>query len=75
MVEDQLARFSTWATASGVFSPERLSMDHRLRNAPDVRNVVSGLLESLNYQTRICHLHPDVIFRFLTWKFQRERNS
>ncbi|WQF77379.1 Putative Zinc finger C2H2-type [Colletotrichum destructivum] len=54
MVEDQVARFSTWATAMGVFAPERASMDHRLRYAPDVRDVVDGLLESLRYRVRAC---------------------
>lgn len=54
MVEDQVARFSTWEKALGVFAPERSSMDHRLRTAPDVRNVVNGLLESLGYQIRRC---------------------
>ncbi|TQN69463.1 Fatty acid oxidation complex subunit alpha [Colletotrichum shisoi] len=54
MAEDQVARFSTWATAMGVFAPERASMDHRLRYAPDVRDVVDGLLESLSYRVRAC---------------------
>ncbi|KAH6981610.1 hypothetical protein BKA56DRAFT_731124 [Ilyonectria sp. MPI-CAGE-AT-0026] len=54
MVEDQVARFSTWATGIGVFAPERASMDHRLRYAPEVQGVVAGLLESLNYRIRTC---------------------
>ncbi|KAG7408215.1 hypothetical protein Forpe1208_v012365 [Fusarium oxysporum f. sp. rapae] len=50
MVEDQLARFSSWANGIGVFAPGSASMDHRLRYAPDVTGVVIGLLESLNYR-------------------------
>ncbi|KAF4338103.1 serine threonine phosphatase [Fusarium beomiforme] len=50
MVEDQVARFSSWANAIGVFAPGSASMDHRLRYAPEVKGVVTGLLESLNYR-------------------------
>ncbi|KAH6632374.1 hypothetical protein F5144DRAFT_474539, partial [Chaetomium tenue] len=53
-VEDQIARFSTWAAGIGVFAPGRASMDHRLRYAPEVQSVVIGLLESLNYRIRTC---------------------
>lgn len=53
-VEDQIARFSTWAAGIGVFSLGRASMDHRLRFAPEVQSVVAGLLESLNYRVLIC---------------------
>lgn len=60
-VEDQVARVSTWATAMGVFAPERASMDHRLRYAPDVRNVVNGLLESLDYRIRSCESHLSIV--------------
>ncbi|KAH8586928.1 hypothetical protein B0O99DRAFT_695020 [Bisporella sp. PMI_857] len=52
MVEDQVARFSTWTTGIGVFALGRASMDHRLRYAPEVHSVVTGLLESLNYRIR-----------------------
>jgi hypothetical protein len=54
MVEDQLARFSSWANGIGVFAPGSASMDHRLRYAPDVTGVVIGLLESLNYRCQSC---------------------
>lgn len=67
MVEDQVARFSTWATALGVFASERSSMDHRLRNAPDVRNVVNGLLESLNYRNLMCECRPVLTCCLMTW--------
>lgn len=54
MVENQVARFSTWATGIGVFAPGRASMDHRLRYAPEVQSVVNGLLESLDYRIQTC---------------------
>ncbi|KAH6958132.1 hypothetical protein DER45DRAFT_503188 [Fusarium avenaceum] len=54
MIEDQVARFSSWSTSIGVFAPGSASMDHRLRYAPEVQSVVTGLLESLNYQCQEC---------------------
>ena len=54
MVEDQLARFSTWAAAIGVFATGRASINHHLRYAPEVQSVVTGLLESLDYRIRNC---------------------
>lgn len=71
MVEDQVARFSTWATALGVFAPDRLSMDHRLRNAPDVRNVVIGLLQSLNYRNLTCKYLSELNIRLLYSNYQQ----
>ncbi|KAK4246938.1 hypothetical protein C7999DRAFT_14968, partial [Corynascus novoguineensis] len=46
LVEDQLTRFSLWASSIGVFAPGRASMDHRLREAPDVHDAVTTLLDS-----------------------------
>ncbi|CAJ0549734.1 Ff.00g033470.m01.CDS01 [Fusarium sp. VM40] len=56
MIEDQVARFSSWSTSIGVFASGSLSMDHRLRHAPEVQSVVTGLLESLNFQCQECIL-------------------
>ncbi|KAF7553488.1 hypothetical protein G7Z17_g3626 [Cylindrodendrum hubeiense] len=47
LVEDQIARFSSWTSSIGVFSRGRASMDHRLREAPEVRDAVIDLLETL----------------------------
>jgi len=54
LVEDQLARFSLWTANIRVFSPGRASLDHRLREASEVQNIVSGLLEALNYRLQAC---------------------
>ncbi|KAJ4004555.1 hypothetical protein NW752_011652 [Fusarium irregulare] len=54
MIEDQAAKFSSWANAIAVFAPGSSSMDHRLRYAPEVHSVVTGLLESLTYQCEKC---------------------
>ncbi|CAH0058637.1 unnamed protein product [Clonostachys solani] len=47
LIEDQLARFSIWTSGNGVFAKARASMDHRLREAPDVQLAVCSLLEAL----------------------------
>jgi hypothetical protein len=53
LVEDQLARFSLWASRIGVFARGRASMDHRLREAPDVHDAATGLLDILSDSIRI----------------------
>jgi hypothetical protein len=46
-LEDQVGRFSIWAANIGVFAPGRASMDYRLSEAPEIRQLVLGLLETL----------------------------
>ncbi|CAJ0544969.1 Ff.00g084820.m01.CDS01 [Fusarium sp. VM40] len=53
-IEDQLARFSLWAANLRVFSTSRDSLDSRLREAPDVKNAIIGLLEALDYHAKTC---------------------
>ncbi|KAE8141517.1 hypothetical protein BDV38DRAFT_278873 [Aspergillus pseudotamarii] len=52
LLEDQLGRFSIWASNIGAFAPRRASLDHRLRLAPDVQRLVRGLLQTLNDHIR-----------------------
>ena len=54
LVEDQLARFSIWASNIGIFAPQKASMDHRLREAPEIRIVVISLLDALNDRVQQC---------------------
>ncbi|CAG1994097.1 unnamed protein product [Fusarium graminearum] len=58
-VEDQLARFSLWAANLNVFSASKASLDNRLREAPDVKDAIVALLETLNYRIKSCR-----------WQFQ-----
>ncbi|KAI1636334.1 hypothetical protein F4809DRAFT_650603 [Biscogniauxia mediterranea] len=52
LVEDQLARFSLWTANISVFAPSRGSLDHRLREAPDVQDVgCSQIIDSLSPRT------------------------
>ncbi|KAF8866264.1 hypothetical protein BDZ45DRAFT_336280 [Acephala macrosclerotiorum] len=54
LVEDQIARFSIWTASIGVFAPGRASMDHRLREVPEVQDVVRGLLDALDDSIQNC---------------------
>lgn len=56
LVEDQLARFSLWTAGIGVFAGGRASLDHRLREAQEVHDVITGLLETLEDQVEACQL-------------------
>ncbi|KAL8388757.1 hypothetical protein RB599_010082, partial [Gaeumannomyces hyphopodioides] len=47
LLEDQLTRFTLWTNSMGVFAEGRASMDHRLRETPDVRVIVVCVLETL----------------------------
>ncbi|KAL7928499.1 hypothetical protein V8C35DRAFT_325906 [Trichoderma chlorosporum] len=54
VLEDQMARFSTWIASVEALAPNRTSIDQRLRYAREVQNSVAGLLESLDYRIRGC---------------------
>ncbi|KAM0317312.1 hypothetical protein ACHAPQ_011049, partial [Fusarium lateritium] len=43
-MEDQIARFSIWTYNMAVFAKSKMSLDHRLRWTPQVRDLVTGLL-------------------------------
>ncbi|KAM0247857.1 hypothetical protein ACHAP5_003869 [Fusarium lateritium] len=43
-MEDQIARFSIWTSNMAVFAKSKMSLDHRLRWTPQVRDLVTGLL-------------------------------
>lgn len=62
MVENQSARFHTWAAVVDVFAVGRGSLDYRLRHAPDVQNVVKCLLDLLDIFIRECEFHRRVDF-------------
>ncbi|KND87725.1 hypothetical protein TOPH_07645, partial [Tolypocladium ophioglossoides CBS 100239] len=54
LVEDQLARFSLWSGNIRVFGSSRQSLDHRLREAPDIRDTFIALLEAIIYRIETC---------------------
>ncbi|KAI0543077.1 hypothetical protein GGR58DRAFT_450631 [Xylaria digitata] len=53
-LEDEFGRFSIWTFNIGVFAKGRASMDHRLREAPDVQRLVLGILDVLNRRVKQC---------------------
>ena len=54
--EDQLARFKIWSASLGVFESGHASIDYRLRDHPDVLNLVTQQLDVLrvNLEKRMC---------------------
>ncbi|KAH7125707.1 hypothetical protein B0J11DRAFT_312300 [Dendryphion nanum] len=47
LIQNQTGRFNIWTSNIGVFAPLRLSMDYRLRDAPEIHSLVLKLLHSL----------------------------
>lgn len=47
LIQNLTGRFNIWTSNIGVFAALRLSMDYRLRDAPEVHNLVLKLLKSL----------------------------
>ncbi|KAI0469770.1 hypothetical protein GGR56DRAFT_242688 [Xylariaceae sp. FL0804] len=47
-LEDQMARFSIWTFNMAVFAAGKCSMDHRVREAPEVQRLVLGIIEVLH---------------------------
>ena len=58
LVEDQLARFSIWAANIKALGKARDSLDHRLRESPDVQDIITGLLEALGAHLHHCEYSP-----------------
>lgn len=44
LAEEQRARFNIWAANMGVFADVRASLDYRLRDSPDIQNMIVELL-------------------------------
>jgi hypothetical protein len=47
ILKNEAGRFNIWTSNIGVFAELKLSMDYRLRDAPDIRTLVVELLDSL----------------------------
>lgn len=63
LLDDELARFTIWTNMMGVFAGARASMDHRLRETPEVRDAVVDVLEGLLEHIETCML--PLFFEFL----------
>ena len=49
LLDDQLARFTLWASNMNVFGPPNVSLDYRLRYSPTIVDIIHQLLDV------ICH--------------------
>lgn len=45
LIDDQLARFTLWASNMDVFGPAHVSLDYRLRYSPTVVEIIHQLLQ------------------------------
>jgi hypothetical protein len=65
LMENQLGRFNMWSSIIGVFARSTLSMDYRLRDAPEVRGLIVRLVDSLSenlaYLEDICSKYQSAI--------------
>jgi hypothetical protein len=52
--DERQQRFSAWASDLGVFAPRTLCLDHRLRNYPDLQDLVLRLLDILRENLMQC---------------------
>jgi hypothetical protein len=53
VAEQQLAKFNLWADSLGVYAPFHAAADHRLRDQPDIRDLILSLLEILTTKVQI----------------------
>jgi len=54
LIDDQRSRFLVWAGNIGALSSTRASLDHRLRETPEVLDIILALLDSLEKRLREC---------------------
>ncbi|KAL7910878.1 hypothetical protein GGI35DRAFT_445858 [Trichoderma velutinum] len=54
LIENQLAKFSLWASHFQVFASGRESLDHRLLESFDIQDAIIGVVETLNYSVLKC---------------------
>ncbi|KAF3019352.1 hypothetical protein E8E14_010724 [Neopestalotiopsis sp. 37M] len=66
LIQDQVARFSLWSSTIGVFAPDRASMDYRLRDAQDTKDLVQDLLQGL------CSTLTKCMSKLASWVQQME---
>ncbi|KAJ5261222.1 hypothetical protein N7478_011817 [Penicillium angulare] len=55
-VENRLGDFNLWLTNLRVLKPGHASLDYRLRDREDLRNVIAGLLQSLHGFIEACRV-------------------
>jgi hypothetical protein len=59
-LRDDIGRFRVWTANSGAHRRDRVSLDHRLRESPNMKKMVIDLLEDLNYALQNGEPQPSV---------------
>lgn len=58
IVDDQLARFSLWASNMDVYGPLNVSLDYRLRFSPTAADIIHQLLDIICDTLLSCQCFP-----------------
>ncbi len=61
-VEDQLVRFKLWAANIGAFAGSHTSLDYRLRDSSDIRDMILQLLQVLRRSIKSCMSYRQGLF-------------
>ncbi len=61
-VEDQLVRFKLWAANIGAFAGSHTSLDYRLRDSSDIRDIILQLLQVLRRSIKSCMSYRQGLF-------------
>ena len=67
VMDDQLARFTLWASNMGVYGPLNVSLDYRLRFSPTVVEIIHQLLDVVCDTLTSC--------KYLSYQFRMDRTS
>ncbi len=58
IMDDQMARFTLWASNMDVFGPPNVSLDYRLRYSPTVVEIIHQLLDVILNTLSFCEFFP-----------------
>lgn len=58
IMDDQLARFSLWASDMDVYGPPHVSLDYKLRSSPTAADIIHQLLDVVHDTLLSCEYFP-----------------
>ena len=58
VMDDQLARFTLWASNMDVYGPPNVSLDYRLRYSPTIVEIIHQLLDVIYNTLMSCKCFP-----------------
>ncbi|TGO92413.1 hypothetical protein BPOR_0003g00110 [Botrytis porri] len=73
-LENELGRFKIWAGNLGVFAPGRASVDYRLRDDADVKEILTQMLDRLRQSTKQA-MDPPVILEEAEEESEKDDSS